>query len=213
MISRKGYTMLSMASSSNSIIGNFSASSDTLVAIAGILTAITSVVNLILVIFFFFRERTENYNKEKNRVKEENYVNWYRLLVIERLIKEMDIFFEELTKIIMEISEKSILGDKLQENLLLSQVIERVKNIFNQKKRILLPTLELFSNDLKTSVWALFQENHDQILNEIEKIFVNSQSNNKALELINETKLHIYKELYEFDLNKLNEIVLKKENL
>lgn len=57
--------MLSMASSSNSIIGNFSASSDTLVAIAGILTAITSVVNLILVIFFFFRERTENYNKEK----------------------------------------------------------------------------------------------------------------------------------------------------
>ena len=113
----------------------------------------------------------------------------------------------------MEISEKSILGDKLQENLLLSQVIERVKNIFNQKKRILLPTLELFSNDLKTSVWALFQENHDQILNEIEKIFVNSQSNNKALELINETKLHIYKELYEFDLNKLNEIVLKKENL
>jgi hypothetical protein len=202
-----------MASSSNSIIGNFSASSDTLVAIAGILTAITSVVNLILVIFFFFRERTENYNKEKNRVKEENYVNWYRLLVIERLIKEMDIFFEELTKIIMEISEKSILGDKLQENLLLSQVIERVKNIFNQKKRILLPTLELFSNDLKTSVWALFQENHDQILNEIEKIFVNSQSNNKALELINETKLHIYKELYEFDLNKLNEIVLKKENL
>ncbi len=205
--------MLSMASSSNSIIGNFSASSDTLVAIAGILTAITSVVNLILVIFFFFRERTENYNKEKNRVKEENYVNWYRLLVIERLIKEMDIFFEELTKIIMEISEKSILGDKLQENLLLSQVIERVKNIFNQKKRILLPTLELFSNDLKTSVWALFQENHDQILNEIEKIFVNSQSNNKALELINETKLHIYKELYEFDLNKLNEIVLKKENL
>lgn len=213
MISRKGYTMLSMASSSNSIIGNFSASSDTLVAIAGILTAITSVVNLILVIFFFFRERTENYNKEKNRVKEENYVNWYRLLVIERLIKEMDIFFEELTKIIMEISEKSILGDKLQENLLLSQVIERVKNIFNQKKRILLPTLELFSNDLKTSVWTLFQENHDQILNEIEKIFVNSQSNNKALELINETKLHIYKELYEFDLNKLNEIVLKKENL
>lgn len=205
--------MLSMASSSNSIIGNFSASSDTLVAIAGILTAITSVVNLILVIFFFFRERTENYNKEKNRVKEENYVNWYRLLVIERLIKEMDIFFEELTKIIMEISEKSILGDKLQENLLLSQVIERVKNIFNQKKRILLPTLELFSNDLKTSVWTLFQENHDQILNEIEKIFVNSQSNNKALELINETKLHIYKELYEFDLNKLNEIVLKKENL
>ncbi len=213
MISRKGYMMLSMASSSNSIIGNFSASSDTLVAIAGILTAITSVVNLILVIFFFFRERTENYNKEKNRVKEENYVNWYRLLVIERLIKEMDIFFEELTKIIMEISEKSILGDKLQENLLLSQVIERVKNIFNQKKRILLPTLELFSNDLKTSVWTLFQENHDQILNEIEKIFVNSQSNNKALELINETKLHIYKELYEFDLNKLNEIVLKKENL
>ena len=205
--------MLSMASSSNSIIGNFSASSDTLVAIAGILTAITSVVNLILVIFFFFRERTENYNKEKNRVKEENYVNWYRLLVIERLIKEMDIFFEELTKIIMEIYEKSILGEKLQENLLLSQVIERVKNIFNQKKRILLPTLELFSNDLKTSVWTLFQENHDQILNEIEKIFVNSQSNNKALELINETKLHIYKELYEFDLNKLNEIVLKKENL
>ena len=31
----------------------------------------------------------------------------------------MDIFFEELTKIIMEIFEKSILEDKLQEKMLI----------------------------------------------------------------------------------------------
>ena len=57
--------MLSMASSSNSIIGNFSASSDTLVAIAGILTAITSVVNLILVIFFFSEKELRIIIKKK----------------------------------------------------------------------------------------------------------------------------------------------------
>lgn len=191
----------SMASASNALY-------DTLSEASGIIEAIAAIVNLVIVIFFFVWEKRDNFKREKARVKEENYLDWYRLLVVERLIKDIDAFFEDVTRQIMDVAQKHTGCDPIDQTIYLSDIIDKVKSDFSQKKRILIPTLDLFSSDLKKKVWSLFQENMDQVLDEIEKMIVGSGSSDRALGLLSETKVHIYKELYEFDLKRLNEISL-----
>lgn len=87
-------------------------------------------------------------------------------------------FFEDVTRQIIDVTQKDKQCDPMKQTIYLSNAIDRVKSDFSQKKRILIPTLDLFSSDLKKRVWSLFQENMDQVLDEIEKMIVGSGSSN-----------------------------------
>lgn len=69
--------------------------------IAGVIEAIVAVINLLLVLGFFFEERKEYHRREAIRVREENYATWYRFLVIEKLVPELDEYYKQVSKIIM----------------------------------------------------------------------------------------------------------------
>ena len=85
--------------------------------------------------------------------------------------------------------------------------INEIKNIISRNKRIFIPILALFSEELKQDVWNTLQESNDQILSEYEQFMYGKQSKNTIYEIINETKTTTYKKLYEYNLKKLREII------
>ena len=186
--------MLSIASPGNAFCDMFDSG-------VGAVEAIAAVLNLALVIYFFFRDKKEFREKEDKRIKEQVHYAWYDALIRERLLNTIDDYFDSVESVITKdgVGQERFLED-----------IRDIKNIFNRYKRLVFPTLILFSDELKKSVWGLIQENHDQILNEYEKSHYDGEISNKIFELINETKTKVYKELYDYDINKLEDIIKNK---
>lgn len=87
--------MLLTASSSNALGNGIS-------DISGVIEAIAAVFNLLLVVYFFFKDKKEFRKRENVRIKEQTYGSWYNLLVRERLLESLDDYFNKIEKIITE---------------------------------------------------------------------------------------------------------------
>lgn len=189
-----------IASSSNAIWTGVKSNSGTIEAIAAVL-------NLLLVIFFFFRERRDYSDRENARIQGEAYDKWYNLLVRERAIDALDDYYDSIEKIVSNNNSRNnqITFDYVDD-------IQRIKEIFAKNKRIFVPILSFFDENLKSSVWKRIQESHDQILIKYEEYALgNDSSKNKIFEIINETKTSTYKDLYEYDKTRLKESVNYKK--
>lgn len=143
--------ILLIASPSNTVTNSFLAVSD----LSGIIEAAAAVINLAFIMFFFFKERKETRGRERTRIREERHVNWYKLLVLERLLAELDEYFEYIVQLLIQVKQ----NEETINIGVASEKIEAVKKKVFTKKRILLPTLGLFDDELKKEVWRIFQEN------------------------------------------------------
>lgn len=187
--------MLLTASPSNGSWNN-------VVNISGTIEAIAAILNILLVVYFFLRDKQEFRDREKERIKEQAYDKWYNLLVLERMLETLDIFFKDIEFVVSSSKQ----GNGIDMVELLSGVNE-IKDIISRNKRIFIPILALFSEELKQDVWNTLQESNDQILSEYEQFIYGKQSKNTIYEIINETKTTTYKKLYEYNLKKLREII------
>ena len=187
--------MLLTASPSNGSWNN-------VVNISGTIEAIAAILNILLVVYFFLRDKQEFRDREKERIKEQAYDKWYNLLVLERMLETLDIFFKDIEFVVSSSKQ----GNGIDMVELLSGVNE-IKDIISRNKRIFIPILALFSEELKQDVWNTLQESNDQILSEYEQFMYGKQSKNTIYEIINETKTTTYKKLYEYNLKKLREII------
>ena len=187
--------MLLTASPSNGSWNN-------VVNISGTIEAIAAILNILLVVYFFLRDKQEFRDREKERIKEQAYDKWYNLLVLERMLETLDIFFKDIESVV----SRSKQGNGIEMVELISGINE-IKNIISRNKRIFIPILALFSEELKQDVWNTLQESNDQILSEYEQFMYGKQSKNTIYEIINETKTTTYKKLYEYNLKKLREII------
>lgn len=126
--------------------------------------------------------------------------------MIERLISELDEYFFEIVQIILKIpNDRWRSMPYSRQSRLFEKQLRRIKECFDQKKRIVRPTLNLFDKELQNNVWSIMQENHDQVLIELERAFWENGDDAAALELLISAKAEIYKYLYEFDLKRLME--------
>ncbi len=190
--------MLLMASPSSVAAGGFSISE-----VSGVIEALAAIVNLALVIGFFVWERRDYRIGEQKRLREETYSSWYRLLVEERLIVEIDEYFNKVVELLPADGFKT---DAVANITVLQKIIDQIKAESSQKKRILIPTLDLFDKDFRKSVWGIFQDTHEKILQKIEEMSHQQTSEEDLLEFINESKAKLYSELYNFNLKKIKEI-------
>lgn len=187
--------MLLTASPSNGSWNN-------VVNISGTIEAIAAILNILLVVYFFLKDKEEFRERERERIKEQAYDKWYNLLVLERMLETLDIFFKDIEFVVSSSKQ----GNGIDMVELLSGVNE-IKDIISRNKRIFIPILALFSEELKQDVWNTLQESNDQILSEYEQFIYGKQSKNTIYEIINETKTTTYKKLYEYNLKKLREII------
>ena len=187
--------MLLTASPSNAFWSN-------IVNNSGAIEAIAAILNILLVVYFFLRDKQEFRDREKERIKEQAYDKWYNLLVLERMLETLDIFFKDIESVV----SRSKQGNGIEMVELISGINE-IKNIISRNKRIFIPILALFSEELKQDVWNTLQESNDQILSEYEQFMYGKQSKNTIYAIINETKTTTYKKLYEYNLKKLREII------
>lgn len=187
--------MLLTASPSNAFWSN-------IVNNSGAIEAIAAILNILLVVYFFLRDKQEFRDREKERIKEQAYDKWYNLLVLERMLETLDIFFKDIESVV----SRSKQGNGIEMVELISGINE-IKNIISRNKRIFIPILALFSEELKQDVWNTLQESNDQILSEYEQFMYGKQSKNTIYEIINETKTTTYKKLYEYNLKKIREII------
>lgn len=118
------------------------------------------------------------------------------------MLETLDIFFKDIESVV----SRSKQGNGIEMVELISGINE-IKNIISRNKRIFIPILALFSEELKQDVWNTLQESNDQILSEYEQFMYGKQSKNTIYEIINETKTTTYKKLYEYNLKKLREII------
>lgn len=187
--------MLLTASPSNGSWNN-------VVNISGTIEAIAAILNILLVVYFFLKDKEEFRERERERIKEQAYDKWYNLLVLERMLETLDIFFKDIEFVVSSSKQ----GNGIDMVELLSGVNE-IKDIISRNKRIFIPILALFSEELKQDVWNTLQESNDQILSEYEQFIYGKQSKNTIYEIINETKTTTYKKLYEYNLKKIREII------
>lgn len=171
--------MLLTASSSSWAYGNGCSISD----LSGVIEAVAAVFNLVLVIYFFIWEHKDYRRREQIRIQEETYSSWYRLFVEERLIVEIDNYFNKIVEVLpLNISKQDAVMDIGE----LSNIIDQIKSDMIQKKRILIPTLDLFSKEFRRHVLEIFQVGHEEILQKIEKIYYGQATKDEVLEFLNE---------------------------
>lgn len=165
----------------------------------GAVEAIAAVLNLLLVIIFFYRDKEESRKREAARIEEDSYIKWYSALVLDRLLKQIDSYFDDIEYIVrgINVSSNGLNLDELTENT------GKLKDCLYDNKRVIIPVLALFDRELMNSVLGEIIENHDNILTASEDIQNGRGSKNRIYEMINVTKSSTYKKLYEYDMKHL----------
>ena len=87
------------------------------------------------------------------------------------MLETLDIFFKDIEFVVSSSKQ----GNGIDMVELLSGVNE-IKDIISRNKRIFIPILALFSEELKQDVWNTLQESNDQILSEYEQFIYGKQS-------------------------------------
>lgn len=191
--------LLTASPSSLTFGGAYSASE-----LSGVVEALVAVFNLVLVIGFFVWERRDYKIREQIRIKEETYNSWFKLMVEERLIVEIDAYFDRVVEIVSAENSKSDAVIHIGE---LAGIVDQIKTEMVQKKRILIPTLDMFSKSFRKNIWGIFQESHEAILQKVEAIHMQKETREDLLEFLNESKAKLYLELYDFHLKQIEMII------
>nr|DAY89476.1 MAG TPA: hypothetical protein [Caudoviricetes sp.] len=165
---------------------------------ATIVQGIASVLNLLIIIFFFVWERR---SFSINLIKERKEY-WYHETLLNRGIESVENCFEELdklTKIVSELIPHNLTNTDIEPHI--RNIIVEIKDQISLLKRSLNVYTKLFDKSLANKIKTIIENFEDLLLTEIEQIYLsNSQILDFSILLTN--KFKILEVLYQYDVTK-----------
>jgi hypothetical protein len=168
-------------------------------ASANIIMAFAAIVNFLLVLVFYFRDKSSRRFDEK--LKSKSY--WFRTIVLDKHISSIYFFFDKSKNIVVALNNMG------NTNINLNDIQQKIGE-FQEEKRVLIRQFndnlriidDNFANRLDTSLDCF----EDFFTQQVNKIFISQINNAQVLydefyQKINSVNQEYLKEIYEYELN------------
>jgi hypothetical protein len=161
--------------------------------------AFAAIVNFLLVLVFYFRDKSSRRFDEK--LKSKSY--WFRTIVLDKHISSIYFFFDKSKNIVVALNNMG------NTNINLNDIQQKIGE-FQEEKRVLIRQFndnlriidDNFANRLDTSLDCF----EDFFTQQVNKIFISQINNAQVLydefyQKINSVNQEYLKEIYEYELN------------